>query len=51
MLIKSETININYMDSKIYGEPVMFKNTDSKPRTIGDQIGKEGVFKIESFHF
>ena len=35
------------MDSKIYGEPVTFENTDSKPRTIGKQIGEKGMFKIE----
>ena len=46
MLIKWGIININYMDINIYGEPAMFQNTDSKQCTIGDQIGKGGMFNI-----
>jgi len=36
------------MVSKIYGEPAMFQNTDSKQCTIGDQIGEGGMFNIDN---
>ena len=48
MLIKLGIIKINYMVSKIYGEPAMFQNPDSKQRTIGDQIGEGGMFNIDN---